>query len=1530
MHDLPFEVLRQIFLQLDPFKIAKYRRVCRSFNSVLTAHPFSNLLGVVRIGQIYEHHVACFVTPASFGEAFFTKTQKHVEDSSGGAFKMYPINSLKVLPINVHKTINDNSLFENLPQHMLSGPISPALGNMTNRTSLIMVGNYLTGPLPSELGNLINLKKLNLSRMSLDGGIPDSFGNLVNLEELDLSEDGLTGSIPASFGNLIKLVRLRLDWNKLSGTVPEVFGRMTKLQMLSLSHNHLEGLIPQSISKCAQLRTLWCDRNRFSGPIPESVFRLPLLESVNEESNSIISGSPTCNASAEFAASLDLKSLNNFSSNQLEGGRTSLVLSELNLSNNQLSGRLPNSITLLTDLERLYLQENKFSGPLPTEIGGLLNLRILHLGGNQISGVIPDSISSLVALEALDLCRNSFVGTIPTSIASLVNLTLLLVENNELSGPLPTEIGLLASLATLKLSHNRFCGGIPESIQNLMQLRTLDISHNELSGEIPPGIFLLSSLILLQLNNNSLSGPLHPDNGALIRLVAMDLSHNQLTGSVPENVLPRRLSTLKLNHNRLSGALPNLNVLTSIKTLRLDHNQFSGHLPMETHGRKTLKTLNFSHNQLSGPILPSILSNVSIECLDLSNNSFNGTLSSALFGDMRQLRSLNLSNNQFSGLVPESLGSCSGLELLDLSDAESASCLSLDGACETSFDTLSSLPIKDLNPPSKPALVEHPQLPLEIWLYVLMFVRDPSQLVMMNKSMAMAVFSVYAVDGLSKSAITIQAQYIISRFGLKYALPSLPKWSFFTKGPSSLSPIQPLSDRPVRGECQFCQPYYKLKEQLRMKEQKRWFKTLRRRIWLPAWKYIEWMKGLCAWLWISIVSVILCRPRRGRGGSRQVDLHHIKQSEISSMQALSEVVSVVMVESSKLTGESKRTYNNVRRSKVGHVRKSAQAAADRMSQEIALRDINYASSPCRLERHQIILLHCIIRLGAVEDLGPIIEYAAIISHLNLLGTIVQYTEPQRRPVFASNSDDPISHPPGSNSHISQPDNPMSPPDSRPEEPSPFLLNGRVLAECTRRQNHRLMRHLCERHNAAKPINRGFTSVEIAAEMRDTTSLRILIDNGAKACVENSNDETVDDDQLETARVLIALLRAATIRRVFGIPLREGGRTQRVIEALILAQYRPQNQVSFLEFADTFLVPMLVEVGSVGLLRAAWDCGVDLDINDSMPLYFSLISGHWRVVRFLTHEVAVIQIRDLEAERRRLKQTWRIRMHVTDKQSDLERRERKKSTYTDMRRSNVRVVPDLANANSVTFVPEYGADQDPARNPSVDTIKEHVGDRFYKTEPGVIRRRAIRVQSVFRTRRLIGIVIIIVLHAILVCWFLYTLTMMGISVYCYYSNRAHTVRQYHQPGQSYSFQRRSSTDEFSQYRYYWSNHTYPQPTSYPSPSPSPSSFATPTNKPSSRSNSATTSTNSNNNDNYEDAVYITGWCALQCDTSVLDSNYWSKNGAVLFMLSFATFLAERTMPLYGILISCFEVASWMLKQRLLLKIVEMKRKLHGIP
>ncbi|TPX52453.1 hypothetical protein CcCBS67573_g09870 [Chytriomyces confervae] len=295
--DLPIEVLQLIFLQLELFKIAKHRQVCRSFNTVLTGSPFSSLIGVVHIGLIYsgwmrgEQDVFCFVTPASFRADFLMDVQKHAQPSSTsgeynyGVLEKYPVNTLNALTINPLTATIKASLPRNfrlagpLPStigslkqlvsldfggHSLKGHIPHSLGDLIKLTTLNLEGNDVTGPIPPELGNLVNLKT---------NRYPTAFGNLVNLEVLDISSARLTGPIPASFGNMIILLELRLQLNELSGTVPDVFARMSKLQTLSLDNNHLEGRYQNPLVIACNSRPSYAkgiDRNRFSGYIPDS------------------------------------------------------------------------------------------------------------------------------------------------------------------------------------------------------------------------------------------------------------------------------------------------------------------------------------------------------------------------------------------------------------------------------------------------------------------------------------------------------------------------------------------------------------------------------------------------------------------------------------------------------------------------------------------------------------------------------------------------------------------------------------------------------------------------------------------------------------------------------------------------------------------------------------------------------------------------------------------------------------------------------------------------------------------------------------------------------------------------------------------------------------------------------------------------------------------------------------------------------------------------------------------------------------
>ena len=55
---------------------------------------------------------------------------------------------------------------------------------------------------------------------------------------------------------------------------------------------------------------------------------------------------------------------------------------------------------------------NRLTGPIPAELGGLVNLGHLSLNGNQLTGEIPTSLGDLVNLGALNLSRNQLTGTL--------------------------------------------------------------------------------------------------------------------------------------------------------------------------------------------------------------------------------------------------------------------------------------------------------------------------------------------------------------------------------------------------------------------------------------------------------------------------------------------------------------------------------------------------------------------------------------------------------------------------------------------------------------------------------------------------------------------------------------------------------------------------------------------------------------------------------------------------------------------------------------------------------------------------------------------------------------------------------------------------------------------------------------------------------------------------------------------------------------------------------------------------------------
>ncbi|OAD22095.1 secreted protein containing Leucine-rich repeat protein [Candidatus Thiomargarita nelsonii] len=85
-------------------------------------------------------------------------------------------------------------------------------------------------------------------------------------------------------------------------------------------------------------------------------------------------------------------------------------VTELNLSENQLSGSIPSELGNLSHLTLLGLHENQLTGPIPSELGNLSDLRGLVLSENQLSGSIPIRLMTL-PLDYLKLNNNCL--TIP-------------------------------------------------------------------------------------------------------------------------------------------------------------------------------------------------------------------------------------------------------------------------------------------------------------------------------------------------------------------------------------------------------------------------------------------------------------------------------------------------------------------------------------------------------------------------------------------------------------------------------------------------------------------------------------------------------------------------------------------------------------------------------------------------------------------------------------------------------------------------------------------------------------------------------------------------------------------------------------------------------------------------------------------------------------------------------------------------------------------------------------------------------------
>jgi hypothetical protein len=174
------------------------------------------------------------------------------------------------------------------------------------------------------------------------------------------------------------------------------------------------------------------------------------------------------------------------------------AVSDLEIDNNTLDGRIPAEVALLSNsMRRMSLEYNHLTGTILSEIGLLTTLEELRLQDNKLSGVaIPPEFARLTNLKALVLQANALTGRMLSSeIGSMTSLTALFLVFNKLTGTIPSEIGLMTNLDAVHLAWNELTGTIPTHIGLLTKLTLLELHHNDLSGQFTCPVSIPTCLV---------------------------------------------------------------------------------------------------------------------------------------------------------------------------------------------------------------------------------------------------------------------------------------------------------------------------------------------------------------------------------------------------------------------------------------------------------------------------------------------------------------------------------------------------------------------------------------------------------------------------------------------------------------------------------------------------------------------------------------------------------------------------------------------------------------------------------------------------------------------------------------------------------------------------------------------------------------------------------------------------------------------------------------------------------------------------
>ncbi|KAB2039730.1 hypothetical protein ES319_D02G030600v1 [Gossypium barbadense] len=549
------------------------------------------------------------------------------------------LSNLKALSINENKMVMESSFYTSIPKFQLE----------VIRLPKCIASQQLNRKFPTFLYYQYDLRYVDLSHNNLSGTVPTwLLENNTKLEDLILKGNSFTGPLSLSSALISDVSSIDISENKLQGQIPTgICSTFPHLSRLFLSKNAFEDNIPLCLSGMKDLSFLDLLDNHLYGKVPEELITKGSLTILRLSNNNLSGNVVPVILSANGVQHLYLDG-NNFSGEMTNVDVSTFEfpnsLSEIDLSNNKLHGKLPRWIGNASFLQRLAMSNNGFEGSIPMEFCKLNRLEFLDLSQNNLSGSIPSCFNPPY-IEHVHLHGNRLRGPLSLAFYNSSSIVTLDLRGNNLTGSIPKWIYTLSSLSVLLLKDNHFHGKVPIELCKLHSLSIIDLSQNMFSGPIPSCLGNLSlPMQTKKILETWFYGP-SIEEDETTRSMILNLG---MDSYYPSSYLEEVIEfTTKSGFYSYKG-----DILSYMTGIDLSCNNLTGHIPPELGNLSEIHSLNLSHNKLTG-VIPSSLSKLhQIESLDLSYNNLSGEIPNQLV-ELNSLEVFSVAFNNLSGSIPE-------------------------------------------------------------------------------------------------------------------------------------------------------------------------------------------------------------------------------------------------------------------------------------------------------------------------------------------------------------------------------------------------------------------------------------------------------------------------------------------------------------------------------------------------------------------------------------------------------------------------------------------------------------------------------------------------------------------------------------------------------------------------------------------------------------------------------------------------------------------------------------------------------------